>query len=82
MSPSVDPLDTAHVDLSADEFSFSFMGHQGSFFLDMNGKWQVCSDENIKVEFDENSDIVNLSSLNKRILVHPTFRVIRQSCSA
>lgn len=55
------------VDLSADEFSFNFMGHQGTFFLDMYGNWQVCSDENIKVEFNPDSDIIELSKLKDRI---------------
>lgn len=65
--PGLFPDNEEAVDLSADEFSFNFMGHQGTFFLDMYGNWQVCSDENIKVEFDKDSDIVELSKLDDRI---------------
>ncbi|MBR6285910.1 MAG: RHS repeat protein [Bacteroidaceae bacterium] len=40
-------------ELSADEFSFSFNGYSGTFFMDKDGQWRVVSDDNIMVEFDE-----------------------------
>lgn len=37
--------------VQADEFFFNFFGHSGKFMYS-NGKWQVFSEENIKVIFD------------------------------
>lgn len=53
-------------ELSADEFSFSFNGCQGTFFMDMDGQWRVVSDNNIIVEFDEKSGFITNDSLPKR----------------
>ena len=58
------------VDFSSDEFSFSFMGHTGSFFMDMYGNWKVCSEENIKVEFDVKKDIADINDLKERININ------------
>ncbi|MNX47274.1 Chitinase A1 precursor [compost metagenome] len=38
-------------DINADEFSFNFLGHSGSFYYD-GGKWVVVSEEHIVVEFN------------------------------
>lgn len=55
-----------YYELSADEFSFDFCGHSGTFFIDLNGEWQVNSDENIKVEFDEKTGFGSISELGNR----------------
>lgn len=43
-------------DMSADIFTFNFMGKTGKFFLDNDGKWRVLSDENLDVIFDYNDE--------------------------
>lgn len=53
-------------ELSADEFSFSFNGYSGTFFLDKNGHWQVVSDDNIKVEFNEQDGFKTIQDLGQR----------------
>ena len=42
----------AYKDNSPDEFSFSFPGYNGKFYLDHNGGWAVQCDRPVKVEFD------------------------------
>ena len=44
-------------DLEPDEYLFNFNGYTGSFFLDHNGNWVVKSNDNIKIEINE--EIVN-----------------------
>ncbi|MCM1503125.1 MAG: RHS repeat-associated core domain-containing protein [Bacteroidales bacterium] len=39
-------------ELSADEFSFSFLGYSGNFYINEDGGWSVVSDSDIKVEFN------------------------------
>lgn len=53
-------------ELAADEFSFSFNGYSGTFFMDKNGQWQVISDDNIKVEFNEQTGFKTIDDLAKR----------------
>ncbi len=53
-------------ELCADEFSFDFCGYSGIFFLDFNGKWQVNSEDNIRVEFDEKTGFGSISELGRR----------------
>ena len=53
-------------ELAADEFYFNFNGHSGTFFMDKAGFWQVISDENIKVEFDERTGFRTIDELGKR----------------
>lgn len=40
------------LDLSPDLFYFNFMNKTGFFFLGADGKWKVCSEYNLMVEFD------------------------------
>lgn len=47
---------STNVDLSADEFTFSFCGYSGSFYYSGHGEWTVISDANIKIEFDAQND--------------------------
>lgn len=51
-------------ELSADEFSFSFFGYNGNFYLAPTGVWTVVSDQDIKVEMD---GLAEYSSLSGRI---------------
>jgi hypothetical protein len=53
-------------ELSADEFTFNFLGYSGSFYLGNDGQWKVCSDQNIKVEFDEGTGFTMINDLRKR----------------
>ena len=53
-------------ELCADEFSFDFCGYTGTFFLDFNGKWQVNSEDNIRVEFDEKTGFESIANLTNR----------------
>lgn len=53
-------------ELSADEFTFSFNGYSGAFFMDKDGQWRVVSDDNIKVEFNEQDGFKTISDLKKR----------------
>ena len=41
-------------DTEPDEFTFNFMGISGSFYMNSVGEWQVKSNQNIKVIFNEN----------------------------
>src|SRR4030095_4440478 len=50
-------VDNLTYDSAPDEFSFSFPGHSGKFFLDDAGNWQVQSDKPVKVKFDANDFI-------------------------
>ena len=54
-------------ELCADEFSFSFCGYSGTFYLNESGGWTVASDDDIKVEFSSSTGFTNLSSLSSRI---------------
>ncbi|MCQ2145078.1 MAG: RHS repeat protein [Bacteroidales bacterium] len=54
-------------ELSADEFSFSFFGHSGNFYLSPQGEWVVVSDEDIKVEFDPSSGFYTMQENCPRI---------------
>lgn len=54
-------------ELSADEFSFNFFGHTGTFYCDGSGGWQVISDEDIRVEFDSATGFVDLRGLRPEI---------------
>lgn len=54
-------------DISADEFSFSFFGYSGIFYYNEDKGWSVVSDQDIKVEFDEKKDFINLTDVKKRI---------------
>lgn len=53
-------------ELAADEFSFSFNGYSGTFFMDKDGEWRVVSDDNIRVEFNEASGFKTIDDLKKR----------------
>lgn len=53
-------------ELAADEFFFHFNGYSGTFFMDKDGQWRVISDDNIKVEFDENNGFKTIDDLKKR----------------
>ncbi len=55
------------LELSADEFSFNFFGHSGNFYLSPEGEWVVVSDEDIKLEFDPEVDILTMSNSCDRI---------------
>lgn len=46
------PLPRGGYDLAPDEFSFSFPGYSGKFYLNQAGQWQVKSDRPLKVVFD------------------------------
>lgn len=50
-------------EVSADEFVFNFNGYSGSFFMDADGKWRVISDQNIKVEFNEDTGFKSIDDL-------------------
>lgn len=56
-------------ELAADEFSFNVNGHTGTFFMDKDGDWRVVSDENIKVEFDEQTGFKKINDLKKRFFL-------------
>lgn len=53
-------------ELGADAFYFSFNGHSGTFFMDKDGQWRVISDENIRVEFDEQTGFKSINDLKRR----------------
>jgi YD repeat-containing protein len=56
---TVNPIDPYNYrDFEPDIFHFSFLGHSGFFFMDIDGNWNVHSDSNLKVEFDLNNDLV------------------------
>lgn len=50
-------------EMSADEFSFSFCGYSGNFYLNETGTWTVVSDHDIKVEFNENTGFSRLNQI-------------------
>lgn len=54
-------------EISADEFSFSFFGYSGNFYYNPDGGWTVVSDQDIKVEFDENDGFIYLDQIGRRI---------------
>ncbi len=55
------------IDLSADEFTFNFNGYSGTFFMDKDGDWRVISDDNIKIEFNERTDLITFDTLKDRL---------------
>lgn len=57
-----DPMAGNCYELCADEFTFSFCGYSGSFYMNESGSWTVVSDDDIKVEFDPNSGFASLNS--------------------
>lgn len=58
-------------ELSADEFSFSFYGYSGNFYLDPSGNWVVVSDQDIKVELTGLTEYTELSSRISRLTSWP-----------
>ena len=54
-------LDNNAYELTTDEYSFSFCGYSGNFYLNPNGEWVVVSDFDIKVE--------NFRCINKQELI-------------
>ena len=50
-------------EISADEFSFSFCGYSGNFYMNADGGWTVVSDDDIKVEFNEEDGFVDFNFL-------------------
>lgn len=38
------------IDFSPDEFSFSFLGYSGKFYMNYNGEWTIKSDKHLKLE--------------------------------
>jgi len=63
----VDNGETSYYELSADEFNFNFCGYSGTFYYNEHGGWTVVSDDDIKVEFNPQTDFVNLQQLASRI---------------
>lgn len=58
-----------YYELSADEFSFNFFGHSGTFYYNEDGGWTVISDEDIRVEFNpaNGEGFINLKGLRPQI---------------
>jgi len=54
-------------DPQADRFSFNFMGYSGDFYLNHKGEWQVISEDEIKVEFDEITGFLKAHELRSSI---------------
>ncbi|MCM1198038.1 MAG: hypothetical protein NC308_04035, partial [Clostridium sp.] len=54
-------------ELSADEFSFSFLGYSGNFYINEDGGWSVVSDIDIKVEFNPTTGFAGINDLASRI---------------
>ncbi len=54
-------------ELSADEFSFNFLGYSGNFYINEDGGWTVVSDCDIKVEFDPKTGFAGVNDLKDRI---------------
>lgn len=52
-------------ELAADEFSFSFCGYEGNFYMNENGGWTVVSEQDIKVEFDPSTGFATMDQLKK-----------------
>lgn len=59
----------SYYELSADEFSFSFFGHSGTFYYNEDGGWTVISDEDIRVEFNpaDGEGFIGLKGLRPEI---------------
>lgn len=55
-------------ELTADEFSFSFCGYSGRFYLNEDGGWTVVSDDDIKVEFNEMDGFITAKQLRGEII--------------
>jgi len=61
-------------DLEPDEFSFSFLGFSGKFYMAPDGSWQVQSEDNLKVSFDGNMvDALNGAPLSWGCIPTKTF---------
>lgn len=58
-------------ELAPDEFSFSFCGYQGNFYMNEDGGWTVISDQDIKVEFDPSTGFASLNQLVSANRLHP-----------
>ena len=61
----VDNTESNEYELMSDEYSFSFCGHSGRFYLNSSGEWVVVSDEDIKVLFSLSENTVNLNQLEQ-----------------
>jgi hypothetical protein len=57
---------STHYDTRPDEFSFSFLGYSGTFYLDENRNWKVRSDQKIDVLIDNSSIVQNPENYNLR----------------
>ncbi len=66
-------VDQVRTGRDADEFFFSFPGGTGKFIY-LDGKWEVISDQNIKVEldgfFDEGTDIQNYINNHSKVEIY------------
>jgi YD repeat-containing protein len=60
-------LVTTGEEVCSDDFSFNFLGYSGKFYLDPKGKWQVISEHDIKVVFDEENDMAKPGDIDDRI---------------
>lgn len=64
-------------DYEPDEFSFSFLGFSGVFYLNENGQFKVRCDQNVKVEYDtemvrrENATLTDVAGFKKFIITDP-----------
>lgn len=56
-----------YFELSPDEFTFSFCGYSGNFYLNEDGGWSVVSDHDIKLEFNSQDGFVSIGTLRGRI---------------
>lgn len=57
-----------YYELTPDEFSFSFCGYSGNFYLNERGGWTVVSEQDIRLEFDpDNGGFASVSQLTGRI---------------
>jgi RHS repeat-associated protein len=54
------------IDTEPDIFSFSFMGMDGKFFMDQNGKWKIISEHNLRVILD----VIDTSNYQDPIFVN------------
>ena len=61
----MDNTECNEYELMSDEYSFSFCGHSGRFYLSASGDWVVVSDEDIKVLFSISENTVNLNQLEQ-----------------
>lgn len=64
---SANYISDAPHEVMPDEFTFNFCGYSGSFNLDHTGRWRVCSDTNIKVVFNEETDCIGSRELRSNL---------------